>query len=119
MTPLAYLATPYTKYKPGIEAAFVEACKLTARLIRTGMPVYSPVAHCHPVALHGDIDPLDQTFWYDFNAAMLAACRVLIVAHMPGWEQSTGIALEIEFFAKRGRSVFDLDPATLAMARRR
>jgi len=115
---LAYLATPYTKYSEGIEQAFIEACKLAGRLIQAGIHVYSPIAHSHPIAIHANIDPLDQTFWLDLDGAMLHVCRALIVAHMDGWEQSTGIAHEIEFFEQRRRAIFDLDPKTLRMVKR-
>jgi len=94
---LAYLATPYTKYSEGIERAFIDACKLAGRLIQAGVHVYSPIAHSHPIAVHANMDPLDQTFWLDLDAAMLHVCRVLIIAHMDGWEQSTGVAHEIDF----------------------
>ena len=115
---LAYLATPYSKYPKGTGAAFIEACKLTARLIKAGVNAYSPIAHSHPVALHGGIDPLDQEFWKDADAEILARCDLLIVARMDGWEQSSGVAHEIEVFAKAGKPIFDLDPASLKMVRR-
>lgn len=118
MTTLAYLATPYSKYSDGIEQAFVDACKLAGRLIQAGVHVYSPIAHCHPIAVHGGIDPLDQSLWLDLDSAMLHACRTLIVAHIDGWEQSSGIAHEVEFFVRRGRPIFDLDPKTLRMVKR-
>lgn len=109
-TQIAYLATPYSKFERGLDAAFREACVLTARLIKTGIAVYCPVVQSHFLAIHGNIDPLDQEFWGKFNLPMLRVCRTLIVAHMNGWDQSTGIAQEIEFFEKRARPIFDLDP---------
>jgi len=115
---IAYLATPYTRFPRGIEAAFKEACQLTARLVKTGIAVYSPIVNGHPLAIHGNIDPLDQEFWGKFNVPMLYVCRTLIVAHMDGWEASTGIAEEIRFFEERGRSIFDLDVRTLLMVNR-
>jgi len=115
---LAYLATPYTRYIDGPEEAFRCACVLAARLIRSGVNVYSPIAHTHPIAVHGGIDPLDQQFWYEFDATILKRCDTLIVAQMEGWEQSTGIALEVDEFNKQGKPIFDLDPETLSMVRR-
>lgn len=56
-----YLASPYSKYPAGIEAAFQDICKQTALLIRHKIPVYSPIAHTHPVAIHGEIDPTRMT----------------------------------------------------------
>ena len=121
---LAYLGSPYSKRAEklgGLGAAYIEACQLTARLIQAGVRVFSPICHSHGIALHGNIDPLDQTFWTDFDAVMLHVCRVLIVAHLDGWQESTGIAHEIEFFEQRGRPIFDLpDPhgSSLTMIRR-
>ena len=86
--------------------------------MKAGIICSSPIAHTHPIALYGDIDPLDQRFWSDFDAVFLEICDTLIVAHMDGWDQSSGIAHEIAEFQKAGKSVFDLDPATLQMVKR-
>lgn len=115
---LCYLATPYTRHKDGIEGAFRAAARLTAMLLRAGVKCYSPIAHTHPVAIHGMIDPLDHAIWLPFDEAMMTACHVLIVAHMDGWSESKGVAHEIEFFTKAGKPIFDLDPLSLTMAKR-
>lgn len=116
---LAYLATPYTKYPSGIEQAFIDAAKLASLLLRAGMKVYSPITHTHPIAIHGNIDPLDHAIWMPFDQAMMEAADVLLVAHMDGWQESYGVALEIKFFDDRGKPIFDLDPKTLRMTRRK
>jgi uncharacterized protein DUF1937 len=116
---LAYLATPYSKYPDGLYVAFVHACKLAARLLRTGVKLYSPIAHTHPIAFYANIDPLDHAIWLPFDEAMMNACDVLIVAHMPSWQDSKGIACEVEYFRAAGKAIFDLDPETLRMERRR
>lgn len=108
-----YLATPYTKYPQGIEQAFIDASKLAARLIQSGLSVYSPIAHTHPIAIHGGIDPLDHKIWLPFDNAMMKAATFLLVAHMPGWEESYGIGEEIKFFKAMGKPIYDLDPETL------
>lgn len=115
---LAYLATPYTKYAAGIDAAFRDASALAAELLRAGIAVYSPIAHCHPLAIHGGLDPLDHSVWIPFDAAMMDAAKVLIVAHMDGWRESFGVTHEIGVFARAGKPIYDLDPATLSMKRR-
>lgn len=115
---LSYLATPYTKFPDGIEAAFIEASKLAARLLRAGVKVYSPIAHCHPIATFGALDPLDHAMWMALDTVMLSAADVLIVAHMASWEESKGMAIEIEYFEKAGKPIFDLDPESLLMTKR-
>lgn len=116
---LAYLATPYSKYPGGPPAAFVDASKLAAKLLVAGVRVYSPIAHTHPLAVYGNLDPLDHRLWLPFDEAMMAKADVLIVAHMVSWETSKGIAHEVEFFTRANKPIFDLDPVTLAMKRRR
>lgn len=115
---LAYLATPYSKYPGSIAAAFVDASKLAARLMLAGVRVYSPIAHTHPLALYGNLDPLDHRIWLPFDEAMMAKADVLIVAHMVSWETSKCIAHEVEYFALANKPIYDLDPETLSMKRR-
>lgn len=110
---LLYVGTPYTRYRGGIEAAFREACKVTARLVAAGVNVYSPIAHTHPIAIHGGLDPLDLTLWLDFDAAMMMKADGMIVARLDGWKESSGVRHEIEVFQTAGKPVFHLDCTTL------
>lgn len=110
---LCYLATPYTKYHLGIEAAFVHACEIAARLLKQGVRVYSPIAHTHPLAIYGNLDPLDHSIWLPFDEAMMDAADCLIVARMKGWDQSYGVKHEIEFFARESKPIIHIDPVTL------
>lgn len=111
---LIYVGTPYTKYPGGIEAAFVGACKLTARLLKEGLKVYSPIAHTHPIAIHGGIDPLDLSVWLPFDAAIMAKADAMIVAMMPSWSNSTGIRHEIDVFVAGGKPVYFMSPDDLS-----
>lgn len=115
---LCYLATPYTKYAGGIDAAFQAAAKLAARLLKNNVRIYSPIAHTHPLAIHGGMDPLDHAIWLPFDEAMMEASDALVVAHMDGWHHSYGIQHEIKVFANAGKPIFDLDPDTLHVVRR-
>lgn len=114
--PLVYLATPYSKYIGGIEHAFIAAAALAGRLLQRGISVYSPIAHTHPIAIHGRIDPLDHSIWLPFDEAMMKASSALLVAQMSGWNESKGILHEIKFFAEAGKPVFYLDTVTLKVA---
>ena len=115
---LAYLATPYTKYPGGVYYAFRDAAALVAQLLHAGVNAYSPIAHTHPVAIYGGLDPLDHEIWLPFDELMMSRCDSLIVAHMPTWETSKGIAHEIAFFERAGKPIFDLDTETLQMVKR-
>lgn len=116
--PLTYLATPYTDYPHGIDQAFQDAAQLGGRLLLAGVNVYSPISHCHPLALYGEINPRDRGVWLPFNRTMLQLAGVLLVAHLPSWQRSIGMAAEVEAFAESERPIYDLEPQSLFMARR-
>lgn len=110
---LCYLATPYTKYEGGIDLAFAEAARIAALLLTTGVRVYSPIAHTHPLAIYGNLDPLDHSIWLPFDEAMMEAADCLIVARMKGWDVSYGVQHEIEFFRSDRKPVVFIDPVSL------
>lgn len=112
---LCYLATPYTKFHLGIECAFEDASALAARLLVIGVHAYSPIAHTHPIAIHGNLDPRDHSIWLPFEERMMDAADVLIVAMMPGWNKSKGVAHEVDFFKKDGKPIYLLNPSNLAI----
>lgn len=114
---LAYLATPYTNYEDGIEMAFREASRLAAELLSSGVLTYSPIAHCHPMAMHGNLDATDRDFWLRYQENMMARCDTLVVAKMKGWGESLGIAHEIKFFIERRKSIWMLDPVSMTMSK--
>lgn len=100
-----YLATPYSKFPGGLEEAFKLACRETALLIRAGVRVYSPIAHMHPVAIHGEIDPLDHAIWLPADEPMMHAAKGLIVNMAESWGISYGIREEIKAFAAMGKPI--------------
>jgi hypothetical protein len=114
---LAYLASPYTNFKDGIEIAFRDASRIAGELLLAGVEVYSPIAHCHPLSIHAQIDALDRDFWLRYQETFMARCDVLIVAQMKGWKESVGVQHEINFFLKRKRVIFMLDPVSMNMRR--
>ncbi len=113
---LLYLATPYTKYEGGITLGYIGACKLAARLLRLGLKVYSPIAHTHPIAVYGGIDPYDLSIWLPFDAAIMDKSDALLVAMMAGWDQSTGIKHEIRTFTETKKPIFFLNPVELTLS---
>src|SRR5262249_57300939 len=109
----------YSRYPHGIERAFIDAAKIAARLLRAEIRVYSPIVHCHPLAVHGGIDPLDHSIWLPFNEPMLIVSDLLLVAHMDGWRESIGVGDDIKFFEEARKPIFDLiDPEAIMMVRR-
>ena len=105
-----YLGTPYSKYPGGIEEAFICACRQAAFLVRAGIPVYSPIAHTHPIAVYGGIDPLDHRIWLPADRPKMDQSRGLIICKMPTWGQSDGIQHEKATFRAAGKPVIYMTP---------
>lgn len=105
-----YLATPYTLYEGGIDAAYEMACAAAGRFYKHRIPVYSPIAHCHGIAKHGQLDALDAGFWLDMHATAMHRCDGLIVWQAYGWKDSYGIQKEIEEFQRQNKPIVHLDP---------
>lgn len=102
-----YLATPYTRYPYGMESAFREASKAAALLIQAGIPVFCPIAHSHPIAVHGHLSQTDHGTWLTVDKPMMDAAVGLIVVQMSGYEQSVGVQHERDVFGCAGkRAVF-------------
>jgi hypothetical protein len=115
---LVYLATPYTKYPAGFHMAAVDAARIAADLMRAGVKVYSPIVHTHPLALYGNLDPLDHSIWLPFDETIMnlsdACC---IGADMAGWETSFGVGHEISTFWRQEKPVYRLRAGVVSLHR--
>jgi hypothetical protein len=76
---LVYVATPYSKYKYGLDVAYQEACAFTGELMRFNVKAFSPIAHSHGIAQYANIDPLDHQFWMRADKTYIEKADALIV----------------------------------------
>jgi hypothetical protein len=91
---MIYLASPYSHPRESIrERRFRDACLATAKLLRTGHSVFSPIVHGHPLVHHGL--PTDWSFWEPFDRDHISRCDEVLVLMLEGWKSSTGVAAEI------------------------
>lgn len=117
MKPLIYLATTYRIHPEGIAVAYVEAAKLTARLIKDGHRVFSPIVHTHPIAVYGNMDAYSDA-WLDIDGWMMDVCDQLWIANWDGaLTRSTGIAHERKEFEAQRKPIFVLNSETLTTTR--
>ena len=93
----AYLASPYSDPDPDVrQRRFVEVCRAAARMMTMDrIAVYSPVAHGHSIAEHGDIDATAHTFWMAQCLPFIHAADELVVLMLDGWRDSIGVASEV------------------------
>lgn len=100
-----YLASPYSKYRLGLHAAFQHVCEAAGELLKRGVIAYSPIAHTHPIGLYARIDSLDVDFWLKADKPLMDGAYGLLVLQMPGWKDSYGIGVEVEEFQRAQKPV--------------
>lgn len=105
---MIYLASPYSDPDPAVqEERFRAVCCQAAEMMGKGLYVFSPVAHCHPIAAYGL--PRDYSYWKGYNLAFLTVCTELVVLKLPGWEVSEGVTGEIALAKELGKPVRYVD----------
>lgn len=93
-----YIASPYKHKDKDIEKRRYDAIsKITADIIENNPEavVFSPISYTHSLAKDYNVDV--SMGWYWFDLVFLSKCDKLIVAKLPGWEESTGVLIEIAF----------------------
>jgi hypothetical protein len=75
---LYYLATPYTKFSSGLDAAHEMACRAAAECFDDGILVFCPIAHTHRIAQLLGIG-VGFDIWKSLDEEMMAACSGIIV----------------------------------------
>jgi len=92
-----YLASPYSHPDPVVRQQRFEAvCKVAAKLMLAGEVVFSPIAHSHSIETVGLKDVKNGAFWKEQDIPILRHAARLVVLMLPGWQESAGIAWEIE-----------------------
>lgn len=103
-----YVATPFTKFEDGHRKAFEYAVKVQGALMRHGLRIYSPIVQFYLASVEFRL-PLLGSYWRAVNAPQVAKAASLIVAMLPGWNESKGVADEIsDFCAAENKQIFYL-----------
>lgn len=103
MSSYSYIASPYSAKKEDgsldlemMESRFKIVRDFTAHMLNQKHFVYSPIVHCHPLAIAHEL-PRSFEFWQHYNRAMIDQADTLFVLEIPGWEDSVGVKGEIEY----------------------
>jgi hypothetical protein len=119
---LVYLATPYSvevvdgqgRFDISMSAAMAEvAAAWSLRCAAAGITALSPIAMSHAMVAadaYDQIDPLAAPFWTAWCRPMLAACPVVLVPPISGWDRSVGIWHEVRAHLARQRRVYLIAP---------
>lgn len=104
-----YLASPFTNYPAGHEAAWLEISRIRGELLQLGIFSYSPIAESWG-AVHQLKLPTDHRFWQGDNLSKMRPATGIIVARMVSWEISEGLKNEIMWFMVERKPLVWLDP---------
>lgn len=92
---MIYLARPYSHPDSTVrDARYLEACRATAKLVRSGRVVFTPIVLTHPL-MQFDL-PSDWSYWERFDCEHLRRCTELVVLKLDGWWESRGVQAEID-----------------------
>lgn len=103
-----FLACPYSHEDPAVvEERFVKSNQVAAAIVEAGHAVFSQVSMSHPINKSLTKTERSQIgkMWGPVDAIFLDAMDELIIIDLPGWDLSSGIAREIEFYRSRGGNV--------------
>jgi hypothetical protein len=84
------------------------ACRIRGELMQYGVCCYSPIAETHAIAKLCGIET-DYKTWRQDNLPKMLVASGLIVARLPSWNRSKGIADEINYFETAGDPIVYLD----------
>ena len=99
--PVQYLASPYTDYSDGLDAAYEAAGRANAMLALSGVHVFCPIVYGHALAQF--MPAMTHDWWLDWCRPHMDAAAGIIVLQLPGWEKSLGIFAEREVFRMQGK----------------
>ncbi|OYU08841.1 MAG: hypothetical protein CFE47_00325 [Pseudomonas sp. PGPPP1] len=103
-----FLACPYSHADASVtHDRFIACNKVAATIIEAGHAVFSQVSMSHPInlAFEGKDSAAIGKLWAPVDAFFMDALDELIILDLPGWDLSSGIKREVEFFKSRGRRV--------------
>lgn len=95
-----YLAVPYSGME---ESSYEQANEATAKLLKLGFNVISPITHSHPMKQY-DM-PGNWEFWREIDFEWIDWCDILLVLipkeGKERVEDSVGVQAEINYFTER------------------
>lgn len=104
-----YVLSPYTHHSESemVYRAHLAACGIATLMEKAEFAdhvFFSPVVHYHQVAARSLILPRNVHYWWNINLFYMRQATHAIVLQMPGWEASTGIAMELAWFAENTKT---------------
>lgn len=114
-----YMACPYTainanspNHRESVERIrYIEITTIGAQLTKEGLVLLTPITVSHKLKKYEPTLGTTWDYWKRIDTKLLERCAdAVIVAKMPGWEKSVGVAGELEIARRLKIPIFYLDP---------
>jgi nucleoside 2-deoxyribosyltransferase len=110
-----YFASPYTSDCAYIrELRYLDVIKVATDLIRQDFTLIEPIAMSHQHAQRFGL-PGTYAFWQKRDRKFIDLCDAVMVCLLDGWDQSVGMADEIEYAKSQNKPVYYLNPSELRL----
>lgn len=104
-----YLISPYSHYDEAVrEARYHEAITAAGELMSKGYIVFSPIVHCHPIALEFNL-PTSYIYWKEYCLAFTRWADAGYVLRIPGWKESAGVIADTAALVRFSKPVYNSD----------
>lgn len=106
---IIYIGCPYSDKDPEImKKRYSQITSITARLVKEGYVVFSPITYGHILCEFEDM-PVDFDFWQNLCIKFLQASDLMLVIKLDGWEGSKGLKEEVLYCKANGIKVIEYD----------
>lgn len=103
---MIYLASPYSHEQASVRhRRFLDARDFTYAHLSRGVPLFSPIVYGHQFSADYQMGTAHED-WLSLNVSMLNAAEMMWVLCLEGWEQSRGVAHEIDHMIAQGKTVY-------------
>jgi len=93
---MIYVASPYSDPDEDLQRQrYLAVRKVMGKLMHKQLPVFSPILHCHNIAILFDL-PSDAKYWQDYNTAFLRKADAMYIVCLEGWRSSKGVQQETD-----------------------
>lgn len=103
---MIFLASPYSHPSANVRGErFLQAATAAGNIILNGYNVFSPISHSHYIFELVPATGSSWEQWAEINHEMIDLSTEVWVLALNGWEQSKGVANEIEYAGATGKPV--------------